>query len=176
MIDNPAQFRASAEFTQTICSRLATARGIHAETAISVASRMAGTMLLRSTGLPVAQFSPGTPVFSDVIDEVGEKLLGTVGETLTTLEVPLDPSKLDYDTPEENAPHMDLAETQSAFDPAFRAIVSKYRLSQEEGAQAAAVSAAMLIQKCSPFLDPHVSYTLAAYGIIEACKTVPWVS
>lgn len=176
MFHNPDQLDASAEFTQTICSKLATDCGVHAETAISAASRMAGTLLLRSTGLPVMRFAPGSPVFVEAIEEQGERLLGTVGQTLASLQVPFDPSKLDFDTPQENSPHLGLRETQSMLDPSFRAILAKYRLNEEQGAQAAAVSAAVLIHNCAGFLDPHVSYTIAAYGIIEGCKTVPFVS
>src|SRR5262245_2582940 len=57
VIQNPNQLKASAEFTQTIISLLSTGRGVHAETAISAASRMAGTFALRSCGLPMSQFT-----------------------------------------------------------------------------------------------------------------------
>ena len=102
--------------------------------------------------------------------------MGTVGETLASLEVPFDPRKLEFDTPEANSPQMGLAETQSTLDAEFRAILARHRLTEQEGAQAAAVSTAVLIQKCAAFLDPHISYPIAVYGMVEAAKTVPWVS
>jgi hypothetical protein len=173
MIQNPNQLKASAEFTQTIISRLATEKGVHAETAISAASRMAGTFALRSCGLPLAQFTPGTPIFGEAIDEQGNKVLNTVGETLAGMDIELDPRRINYDLLEANSPHMELAEVQSMLDASFRAIADKYHLTAEEGAHAAAVSAAVLIQKCSACLDPHVAYTVAMYGMVEACKTVP---
>jgi hypothetical protein len=132
--------------------------------------------LLRSTGLPISQIEPGTPVFSDVANEQGEKLLGTVGETLAALKVPFDPAKLNYEMPEQNTPHLNLKEMQSTLDAPFRAILTKYRLTEHEGAEAAALSTGMLIQRCAGFLDPHIAYVIAAFGIIEACKTVPWVN
>jgi hypothetical protein len=76
-IENPKQLEVSGEFNQVIIAKLATDKGVHAETAIAAASRMAGTFLLRSTGLPIATLKPGSPVFSDVIDEQGQRVLAT---------------------------------------------------------------------------------------------------
>jgi len=171
MIQNQNQLKASAEFTQTIISLLSTGRGVHAETAISAASRMAGTFALRSCGLPMSHFTPGTPILGDVIDEQGNKVLTTVNDTLAGLNVELKSSN--YELPDDNTPHMQLAEVQSMLDAPFRAIINKYHLSEEEGAHAAAVSAAVLIEKASSCLDPNIGYTVAVYGMVEACKTVP---
>src|SRR5262245_28689442 len=126
MIPNPNQMKASAEFTQTIISLLATDRGIHAETAISAVSRMAGTFALRSCGLQLAQFAPGSPILGDVIDERGQKVLHTLDAALASLDVALDPQKLDYTLPEANTPHMNLAEVQALLDASFQAIADKY--------------------------------------------------
>ena len=175
MIENPNQHKASAEFTQAVISRLATEKGVHAETALSAAARMAGTFALRSCGLPLFRFMPGTSILGDVIDEQGQKVLRTVDETLAGMSVRLDPQKLDCDLPEGNQPRMTLAEVQSVMDAAFRTIAEKYTLSNEEAAHAVAMSTADLIQKCSGVLDPHLGYTIAVYGMVEASKTVPFV-
>jgi hypothetical protein len=174
MNENPNQIKASAEFTQTVISGLATDKGVHAETAISAAARMAGTFALRSCGLPLSQFTPGTSILGDVIDEQGQKVLATVDETLASLNVRLDAEKLDYDLPEANSPRMELDEVQSVMDAAYRAIADKYHLSNEETAHAAAMSTAVLIQRCSGVLDPHLGYTIAVYGMVEGSKTVPY--
>jgi len=171
--ENAKQLEAAEEFTETICSKLATSKGVHAETAISAASSMAGTLLLRSCNLPLSGLKPGAPVFSDVINERGEKVLGIVGETLARLKVPFDIHKIRYDLPQENLPHLGLMEVQSLLDSSFRAILERHSLTEEQGAQAAAVSTANLIRQCASVLDPHVSYTIATYGLIEGCKTVP---
>jgi hypothetical protein len=173
-IDNPKQLEASTEFNEVIISKLATEKGVHAETAISAASRMAGTFLLRSTGLPIDSLKPGTPVFSDLIDDQGRRVLATVDWALSSLGVPLDIRKVDYDLSDEHDPGMALMQTQVLFDPSFRAILGKYGLSDAEAAHSAALSTAILIQKCAPFLDPHIAYAIAAYGMVEGCKTVPF--
>jgi hypothetical protein len=69
---------------------------------------------------------------------------------------------------------MTLMDTQAMFDPLFRPILSKYGLTDAEAAHSAAVAAAMLIQKCSQVLNPYIAYAIAAYGMIEGCKTVPF--
>src|SRR5262245_46017332 len=137
IVENPNQLRASAEFTQTVISRLTSGRGVHAETAISALSRMAGTFVLRSSGLRLSDFTPGTSILSDVIDEQGQRVLRTVEETLAALNVVLDQQMIDYNLPEENVPQIDLAEVQSLLDESFRGIADKYHLTDEEGAHAA---------------------------------------
>jgi hypothetical protein len=173
-MQNPNQFKASSEFTQVVMSRLTTDRGIHAETAISAAARMAGTFVLRSCGLPLSNLTPGAPVFSDLIDEQGQNVLRTVDQILAEMNLVLDGQKLVYEIPEDNTPHMELPDVQAMFDASFRTIATKYNLTEEESAHAAAISAGVLIQKASGILDPHVGYIIATYGMIEACKTVPF--
>ena len=145
------RFEVSAELTQTILSKLATEKGVHAETAVSAAARMAGTLVLRCCRLPRANFKPGSPVFSDQVDELGPKVLESVDQTLAFLKVPIDTKKLNYDIPERNQPLMKLLEVQSLLDPSFRMILQKHGLSDEEGAHAAAVSTAVIIEKSKVF-------------------------
>jgi hypothetical protein len=170
---NPNQFKASAELTQTILTKLATERGVHAETAISAAARMAGTYLLRSSGLPIAQFAPGTAIFSDLMDDQGQLLLRAVDEVLESLNIAMNPQKMDFNVPDEHQPRMALKEQQTLLDPSFDAIFKKYQLTVEEGAYAAAISTAVMIQKTTGVVDPYLGYAIAAYGIVESCKTVP---
>ncbi len=172
--DNPNQFAASAEFTDAVISKLATSRGIHAETAISAMARMAGTLLLRSSGLPLANFAPRTSIFSDVMDQLGQQLIRVVDQGLAAMQVPFDVSKIDYDLGHEHTPKMGLMETQQLLDLRFRSILDHYGLTEAEGAYAAAISTAVLIENCADFLDPHVAYVIAVYGMVEASKTVPF--
>ena len=173
MIRNPNQFKASAELTQTILTKLATKRGVHAETAISAAARMAGTYLLKSSGLPIAQFTPGTAIFSDLMDDQGQRLLRAVDEVLESLNIAMDPQRMDLNIPDEHQPQMALMEIQTLLDPSFDAIFRKYQLTAEEGAYSAAISTAVMMQKTAGVVDPYLGYAIAAYGILESCKTVP---
>jgi hypothetical protein len=173
-VDNPKHFAASAEFTEAIISKLATGRGVHAETAISAAARMAGTLRLQSSGLPLADFEPGTSILSDLMDDLGQQLVHVFEQALASLEIELDPSRFDYDLADDHNPRMELLEVQGVLDAPFRSIMEKHGLTREEGAGAAAVAAAILVQKTAAVLDPHVGYVVAVYGMVESCKVVPF--
>jgi len=170
---NVAQIQAARDFNQAIISKLATENGVHAETAISAASRMAGTLLIHASGLPLDNFKPGSPILSDNMNERGQEMLKVVDQTLDLLKVPFDATKLDYDLPPDHSPLMELLETQSLLEEPFRAVLTRHGLTAQQGAYAAAISTAMLIQQCSGILDPHVAYVIAAYGMVQAVKTVP---
>lgn len=59
------EIRAARAFREHVFAKLGNEKGVHAETALSAAGRMAGTFLLRSFGLPLEHLEPGTPVLSD---------------------------------------------------------------------------------------------------------------
>jgi len=86
-MNNRNQYEASAKLTQTILSKLATEKGVHAETAVSAAARMAGTLVLRSCRLPLEGLKPGSPIFSDQVDQLGPKVLESVDEALVMLKI-----------------------------------------------------------------------------------------
>ena len=171
--ENPQRLQISDEFTRTIVSKLETERGIHAETAISAAAWMAGTFVLRSCRLPIANLAPGAPIFSDAVNEQGPKVLESVDKTLARMKVAVDPKTLDYIIPEGNHPNMKLMEVQSLLDPSFQVVLKKHGVNDEEAAHAAAVSAAVLIEKTAGVLDPRIGYMLVVQGLVEGCKTVP---
>lgn len=173
-MNTQGRYEASAELTQTIISKLTNERGVHAETAVSAAARMAGTLLLRSCRLPLADLKPGSPVFFDRMNEMGPKVLESVNQTLAFLKIPIDTRKLNYDVPEANQPLMNLLEMQSRLDPSFRMILQRHGLSDEDGAHAAAVSTAVMIEKVKGVLNPYIAYAIAVEGLVAGCKTVPY--
>ena len=52
-------------------------------------------------------------------------------------------------------------------------IKQQYQLTYEEAAHAAAIATAMMVRKCSEVVEPHVGFSIAAYGFVEGTKTVP---
>jgi len=173
-LGNRHRFEASAELTQTILSKLATEKGVHAETAVSAAARMAGKLLLRSCRLPLENLKPGSPVSFDRLNELGPKVLESVDQTLAFLKIPIETRKLNYDIPEANQPLMKLLEVQSLLDPSFRMVLQKHGLSDEEGAHAAAISTAVIIEKTKGVLNPYIAYAIAVEGLVAGSKTVPY--
>jgi hypothetical protein len=167
------QFQAGKELCDAIIGALKTERGVHAETAVSAAARITGTLVLRSCGLPLAKLQPAGPIFSDVSDQRGQRALGVVDTFLEAGKIPVDKRRPNVPVEEAHRPHMSLLETQSQLEPACQAILGKCGLTGEDGAQAAAIAVALMIQKTAQSLDPNISYAIAVNGLVEGCKTVP---
>ena len=173
-IENPKQIEAAGEFNREIIASLANGKGVHAETAISAAARMAGTFVLRSTGLPLADFEPGTTLLADVADEYGQQVLALVDQALESLGVAFDARNVNYDLSPEHDSHLDLMETQTLLDAGCRSIADRFELTAAETAGSLAISTALLMQQCAGVVDPHVAYAVVVYGMVEASKTVPF--
>jgi hypothetical protein len=166
-------FEAAQEFADAAIEALATERGIHAETAISGAARMAGTFLLRSFNLPLEGIEPGQPVLSDAANERGPRLVQALGWTLERLGVELGTDELNSAPGPDNQPLLTFLETQKHLEPRYAAIRDRWGLSLEAAAESAAVASALLIQRTVHVLDPSVAFQVAVYGFVEGTKTAP---
>ncbi len=168
------QIDAAQEFYAAVVDSLRTPQGIHAVTAIAAMARLAGTLLLRSFGLPIDQMQAGTPVLSDVANEQGPRLINILGSVLSNMGIVIDPSRIDFAVPPDDKPQLTLQETQTRLAPAFAAGMQQHHLSYAEAADAAAAATALVIAECAEIVDPHVAFNVAAYGFVEGAKTVPW--
>lgn len=167
------QIEAAQAFVNATIDALATERGVHAETAIAGAARMAGTFLFRSFGFTAQGVAPGQVVLSDQANEEGPALIQILGGVLSHVGVVLESDKLGAAVSESVQPNRSFLETQRLLEPRYRTTQTRLGLSQKEAAEAAAVAAALLIQQCSQVLDPHDAFNVAVYGFIEGTKTAP---
>ena len=69
---------------------------------------------------------------------------------------------------------MKLLKVQSPLDPSPRRVLQKHGLSDEEGAHAVAISAAVIIEKTKNVLNPYIAYAIVVEGMVAGCKTVPY--
>src|SRR5689334_4161462 len=99
-LDIPAQMQAAREISDAIILKLAAWDALDAATAIAAASRMAGTLLLVASGLPIRRFRPGTNIVSDHIDRQGLELMGAVSAALATLPLSMDTNEPNYYIPD----------------------------------------------------------------------------
>jgi hypothetical protein len=148
-------------------------KGVHAETAIAAAARMAGTFLFRSFNCPLKDLTPGSPVLSDAANEHGALLIRTLGAGLGALGVNLDHEKLASGMSDEHQPQVSVIETQARVEKQFREASVRFQLTAEQSAHACALAAAQLIQMTGSVLDPHVGFSVAVYGFVEGSKTAP---
>jgi hypothetical protein len=168
-----AQLAAADQFINVITSALTSDRGVHAETAIAGAARMAGTFLFRSFNFQLNDVAPGTAVFSDAANDRGPLLLQTLGTALISLGFTEPQFAFGGKIPEESKPLLSVIETQTLLEASLHEISEKHGLTLEEAAHACAIVAARLIQICTNVLEPRIAFAVAAYGFVEGSKTMP---
>jgi hypothetical protein len=81
------QFAAAREFNTVIVDKLTNEKGVHANTAIAAAARMAGTFLFRSFNLPLQNLEPGAAILSDAANEKGPFLYDLMSGVLQQMNV-----------------------------------------------------------------------------------------
>ena len=167
------QIEAAQEFVNTTIDTLKTERGVHAETAIAGAARMAGTFLFHSFGFKLDGVKAGQPVLSDKANEQGPQLIQILGSVLSHVGITLDNEQLGKSPSTENQPLLGFLETQRQLEPRYIKIKDRLGLSLQEAAESAAVASALLIQQSAQVLNPNVAFGVAVYGFIEGTKTAP---
>lgn len=169
-----SQMRAADAYVDIIIREFRTEdKGVHSETAIAAAGRMAGTFLFRSFNLPLKDLEPGEYVLSHEANVHAPFLIQTLGTRLDALGVNLDQSRLGQGLPDPNLPQVSVTETQARIEKQFRDESAKHRLTAAQSAHACALAAARLIQMTGGVLDPHTGFSLAVFGFVEGSKTVP---
>ena len=168
-----AQLTAASEMVDLIVDALRSDRGVHAETAIGAAARMAGTCLFRSFGFELRNVKPGSPVLSDAANERGPLLLQTLGTALAAAKLQSSALTLPPDIADEHRPRLSLIETQTLLEPAVRRIAARHGLTPEQAAHACTLAAARLIRMCVEVLDPRIGFAVATQGFVEGTKTAP---
>ena len=150
-----------------------TEKGVHVETLVASLARLSGTSLLRSFNILPPDIEPGQVVLSNEANEEGPKLHGAIIGTLQAFGLVLDQEKIVIDTPAQHKPHIDVLETQRLLQAGFYEIANRNECSEEEAAYAAAMATAIAINETKGFIDPHITFGIAAYGVIEGTKTAP---
>jgi hypothetical protein len=167
------QIEAAQEFASTTIDTLKTERGVHAETAIAGAARMAGTFLFHSFGFKLGGVKAGQAVLSDKANEQGPQLIQILGCVLSHLGIILDREQFGKLPGTENQPLLGFLETQRHLEPRYMKIKDRLGLSLQEAAESAAVASALLIQQSAQVLNPNVAFGVAVYGFVEGTKTAP---
>jgi hypothetical protein len=67
------------QITQIVFEYTKSERGVHVETAVSAPCFLAGTLILRSTGVDLSQLEPGQPVFVNMTNESSEDVVNDTG-------------------------------------------------------------------------------------------------
>jgi hypothetical protein len=163
---------AGRELRTHILARLADERGVHAETAVSAAARMAGSFLLRSFDLPIATLEPGAPLLSDMVNDEGPALVEILVLALDEMKIPIDRARASAAN-QGGVALLTVLQVQERLEVGCTAIAKTHGLDYRGAARAAAFAAAFLVQATKDVLDPSTAFGIAAYGFVEGAKTVP---
>lgn len=168
--------RAGHELYEAVCAGLTDHRGIHLETAIAASGYLAGTAILRSTGVNISSLAPGAPVFVDTVNELGPKVVGVMmdlvaeGEAKGSADLKAPPVET---VPPNHRALRSREDLMALLWPKFDAIVTKHEIPPGLAAFACTHSAARLIIAGQDQLSPAISKALAVQSIVSASKTVP---
>lgn len=155
---------------------LAAADGLHAETLVAAAARMAGTMLFRSFPDEANALDAGSVMISDAANRQGPQLMQVMFNTLRQLDhTQLDEHNLGGARATTGLARLSLAQTQQMLEPWYRKAKDVYGLSFAEMADAAAIATALVVHDCRTVLDIDTACSIAVHGLVESVKTVPAV-
>jgi hypothetical protein len=169
-----AQKKFAGLLVDLVAARAGTGRAVHAETAISMAARLSGSLLLRSFDLDINKFEPGSVLLSDKANEEGPQLINIVGSMLDNFGVALDRSKLGGSNAlRGEEPKLSIIQSLALLQKDAMRIAEENRLSLKEAAQSAAMATAFVVKECAGSIGAEVGFNVAIYGIIEGSKTVP---
>lgn len=148
-------------------------RGLHVETLVASAARLAGSCLLRSFKLDLTGIAPGAPVFSDLADEHGPKLIELLSHTLTVLDVVVDMDQVTGEVTPDHAPLMDCFESLTQLQAPARALLLRHGFDDFKGARAFTLTTAMLIHETKEVVPPITSFDIAVTALAEGTKMAP---
>lgn len=152
---------------------LTTEEGVHAETIVAAAGRLAGSLLFRTFNLPFEGYKPGATVLTDIANTKGPELLDTFGEATEQLEISLSAQSLAEPIPEEHQPLSTVIDQLESLTIPVAEIGVRYGMSLEETAHSCAIAAALLVRDVSDVLDSKIAARIVVYGLVEGTKTVP---
>jgi len=164
--------RCACEFVQFIIDHLKDGRGVHIETAITAAGSMAGSLLLRATGIDLTALTPGSAVLVDRVNESGPHMVGFMAEVC--VREGLDPTSgwtgQISDEHRSRVPAIDLARD---LYPGFAALAERFGIVGEMQPRIAAAAAIKLVRMGSQALNTELGKAIALWSMLSAAKTVP---
>ncbi|MFN8376008.1 MAG: hypothetical protein U0694_24435 [Anaerolineae bacterium] len=171
---------AADQFVQLIIDRLNDERGVHLETAISVAGGVSGVSILRSA---IAQDridlsklikeQPGSYVLIEKVNEIGAEISGFMMNFCKAWGV--DPQTgWNMTIPEKHKSLRELTGLVVDFEPPFKQLMAQQFIKLELYPFVAALAAVKLIIMGAETLNPDIGKAIALMAIVAASKTVPY--
>jgi hypothetical protein len=146
----------------------------HVETDISAAASLAGLSILRSKGFDLRAFKPGSPLFSDLDNEMNE-----IWDFMTAAagNMGLDPQGgWDMVVPEANKPVYSIPEMTQKTETGFLAACGRHHLEKGFFPYVAVLASLKLVYAANAMgiLDQNIGKALTGYHVVAGAKTVPY--
>ncbi len=162
-----------------IIAMLADERGVHVETAISLAGSLAGVSILRNVATydkidltELIRTVPGTPVFIESVNSIGTEVANFMMAYCQSLGIDSKSGWSD-DVPEDNQPLRLAVEMLYDYEKPFIELMDQQRVPPEFRPFVAALAAMKLIGKGAQILNPDIGKSIAISAAVAASKTVP---
>jgi hypothetical protein len=172
---NYAEIRAAANDVLTLLGPEFTNKpGGHVETDIAAAASLAGLSMLRNKGFELGEFKPGSPLFSDLDNEMNEIWNFMMA---AAANMGLDPAGgWDMVIPEANKPLFTITEMTQKTEKGFRAVCKKHHLKKDFFPYVAVLAALKLVYAAHKMnvLDQTIGKALTGYHVVAGAKTVPY--
>lgn len=164
---------AAADFFNDVARKaIATEQGLHAETLISSAARMSGSLMYRSFGFD-KNIEPGTSILSDQANIHGPKLMNLMLVTLQQLGQKIGEKDINREYTSAKDSQLIFKESVDRLAPFFLKYCEVAPMSYHDAALGAAIATGILIHDCREVLDVKKGAGIAVYGFVEGTKTAP---
>ena len=171
---------AANQVTQIIFEHTKSERGVHVETAISAPCFLAGTLILRSTGVDLSKLEPGQPVFVNLSNESNEDVVNDTGRDVHSFmqkissPLGLEPfGGWNQPVPDNHQPLQSGIDLVQKIEQPFLDLMDRLGIPGELHSYASAFAGMKVVQMGKQALNPDIGKAIALSSLIAGCKTVP---
>jgi hypothetical protein len=166
--------RVAEALRDAVLALLVDARGVHAETALSLLAATAGMALFRKHHPEApAPGDAGGPVASERVGESIPDVLGTLCAVAERFGIDLPTVDGLLDLPSEHEPHAEPAALVATHGPATWGVLERTPLSPDERIFAAVIATILFLRQAAGALSPPVAAALVRGGVQAGARSAP---
>ncbi|MBN1667826.1 MAG: hypothetical protein JW862_12085 [Anaerolineales bacterium] len=165
--------QAANQLTELVFSHLQSERGVHLETAIAAPACLAGTLIVRSTGINFKNMQPGAPLFADELNQKGMEVFAFMQGVCRPLG--LDPSTgWQGPLPEGIGFLHSPQELSQALEKPFLQAIRAFKLDDEWLPYIAGFASLKIVKMGAQSLNPDTGKAIALTMLGTTSKQVPY--
>ena len=147
-------------------------RGVHIETALTMAAATAGALVLRAAvGDTLDSLEPGSPVLADVVNDAGPDLLTFAAAEAARLGLPWQAADPQFHAGHE--PLQQPVDLVATFEPPAGVLFDRFAVAADERPRYLLLAALNLMQMASGVVDATIAADTIVWSLVVGSKTVP---